>query len=291
MSTHDKVIANDTFPNFRSDLNTALAAIASQQAGTSDPPAMLAYERQARTDLGVIRRRNAANAGWIIDGTMAETQVIQRSSNTILSLANHLCTINCTSTFTQTFDACSTLTDGWRVTIRNAGSGIITLDPNSTENINGLTTLTLQPSECVDIVCTGTALIGNLVRAVRTPLVFSTSGQVIAAGATEYMTPAGYSSSTEHAVRVPYSGTLRNLRANASNVPGASQFYQYTLRINGVDSSTVATTSGSGSSGSEDLTSVAGITAGQYVTVKLLVSGGANAAAHWATAELEYTTG
>ena len=31
--------------------------------GAADPATMYAYERQARTDLGVVRRRNAANGG------------------------------------------------------------------------------------------------------------------------------------------------------------------------------------------------------------------------------------
>ncbi len=155
MSTHDMVIANDTFPNVRSDINAALAAIASQEAGTADPPATLAYERQARTDLGQFRRRNAANSGWILDGTLAEVFLIARSSNTILTGANHQCTIVATGTWTQTFTAAATLGDGWWAMERNDGTGVITLDPNASELIDGATTLALGPGDACVILCNG----------------------------------------------------------------------------------------------------------------------------------------
>lgn len=155
MSTHDKVIGNDSFPNVRADLNALAAAQASQQSGTADPPAMLSYERQARTDLGVVRRRNAANSGWILDGALAETLGVSRSSNTILALADYGRFFKATGSFTQTLTAAATLGDGWHCFYRNDGTGVITIDPNGAETIDGATTITLNGSQSCMIFCDG----------------------------------------------------------------------------------------------------------------------------------------
>jgi hypothetical protein len=48
-------------------------------------------------------------------------------------------------TFSVTFDAAATLGAGFAVTIRNSGTGVLTLDPNGAETINGLDTLSLAP--------------------------------------------------------------------------------------------------------------------------------------------------
>ena len=65
--------------------------------------------------------------------------------------------INCTTgTFTVTLTAAATLGAGFNVTIWNIGTGVITIDPDGTERINELLTLTLQKGEGVSIICTGT---------------------------------------------------------------------------------------------------------------------------------------
>jgi hypothetical protein len=61
-------------------------------------------------------------------------------------------------TWSFTFSACSTLTSGWYAWVFNDGTGTITLDPNSTEQIDGGTTLVMYPGERRFVYCTGTAL-------------------------------------------------------------------------------------------------------------------------------------
>lgn len=69
-----------------------------------------------------------------------------RTSNTILTEAENGYFIDITSgTFTQTFD---TVTSGWYVYIRNAGTGDITLDPSGGELIDGVTSYVMPPQEC-----------------------------------------------------------------------------------------------------------------------------------------------
>ncbi len=61
----------------------------------------------------------------------------------------------CTSTFTLSLTTAATLGSGWFCEVRNDGSGIITIDPNSTETIDGALTITVYPGEAFKVVCDG----------------------------------------------------------------------------------------------------------------------------------------
>lgn len=157
MSQHDLVIDNASGASVRTDLNNALQALGSRQSGSSAPSTTYAHMLWVDTTNGVVKRRNAANSGWIVVETNDETFVLARSSNTILGLSDKGKTIVATSTFTQTLTAAATLGDGWWVNIRNDGTGTITLDPNSTETIDGTLTQSLRPGESCAIACNGSA--------------------------------------------------------------------------------------------------------------------------------------
>lgn len=61
-----------------------------------------------------------------------------------------------TAGFTATLTAAATLGSGFSVTIINsASSGVVTIDPNSTETLDALTTRKLSPGDRVRIVCDG----------------------------------------------------------------------------------------------------------------------------------------
>jgi len=62
------------------------------------------------------------------------------------------------STFTLGFSAAATLASGWYAFVVHNGTGIVTLDPNSTEQIDGLTSYPMHPGEARLIQCTGTEL-------------------------------------------------------------------------------------------------------------------------------------
>jgi len=157
MSQSDFDIADQAGSPFLAELNLQLKALASQSAGTSAPATMYAYQLWADTTNGVIKQRNAANSAWILRATLAETLVVARSSNTVLALADFSRTFIGTSTFSQTLTAAATLTDGWHCFYRNDGSGVITIDPDGSELIDGLATVALQPGESCRIACTGSA--------------------------------------------------------------------------------------------------------------------------------------
>lgn len=64
----------------------------------------------------------------------------------------------CTGTFAVTFDASSTLGNGWAITVSNISTGTITLTPNGAETISGKTSYTVSGNETVVIWCDGSNL-------------------------------------------------------------------------------------------------------------------------------------
>jgi hypothetical protein len=93
------------------------------------------------------------------DAPKPEIIRVPRTSNTQITAANQGNLIDITSgTFTQTFVAVATLGNGWFCYIQNAGTGDITLDPDSTETIDGLTSYVMYPGEVRLVQCDGTEL-------------------------------------------------------------------------------------------------------------------------------------
>ena len=68
MATHDYVINNQTAPAFRSDLNSALAAIATNNSGSSAPGTTYAGLWWFDTSANLLKIRNAANNAWVTVG-------------------------------------------------------------------------------------------------------------------------------------------------------------------------------------------------------------------------------
>ena len=97
-------------------------------------------------------------SAWVSSALTSSVTRSARTSNTILGTADRGNLIDVTSgTFTQTFTAAATLGSGWFCYIRNAGTGDITLDPNASETIDGLTSYVMYPGECRLVQCDGTA--------------------------------------------------------------------------------------------------------------------------------------
>jgi len=64
--------------------------------------------------------------------------------------------INCTAnTFTVSLTAAATLGSGFNCWVWNTGTGVITIDPNGAETIDGRSTLILRQGEGLQIVCNG----------------------------------------------------------------------------------------------------------------------------------------
>ena len=65
MATHDYVIANQSFPNFRSDLNNALSAVSSNNSNGTAPSTTFAYQYWYDTGNNILKIRNADNDAFI----------------------------------------------------------------------------------------------------------------------------------------------------------------------------------------------------------------------------------
>ena len=134
------------------------------------------------TNIKTINGSSVLGSGNIAAG--ADVIRVARTSNTALTAANKGNLIDIASgTFTQTFDACSSLGNGWFAYIQNSGTGDITLDPNGAETIDGLTSYIMYPGEVRLVQCDGSALRSVLIDPFAKT--FSTSGT--------FTRPPGYS--------------------------------------------------------------------------------------------------
>lgn len=73
MSQHDYVIDNQAGAQFRTDLNNALAAVATVNSGATAPSTTYAYQLWADTTTGMLKQRNAANNAWVTLFPLATT--------------------------------------------------------------------------------------------------------------------------------------------------------------------------------------------------------------------------
>lgn len=83
MSTHDYVIDNQSAVAFRADLNSALAAIVTQNSSGVAPTTTFANMIWYDTATNQIKKRNEANSGWIILGTIDEVAGTFTPSGTV----------------------------------------------------------------------------------------------------------------------------------------------------------------------------------------------------------------
>lgn len=65
------------------------------------------------------------------------------------------------STYTLSLTAAATLGANWHITVR-ADGGIVTVDPNGSELINGAATLAIPAGATADIICSGTAFFASI---------------------------------------------------------------------------------------------------------------------------------
>jgi hypothetical protein len=134
---------------------------------------------------GQLLQSNGASApAWATITSTPTVVLSSRTANTILGTADASKLIDITSgTFSQTFTAAATLGSGWFCYIRNSGTGDITLDPNASELIDGLSTYIMYTGETRLVQCSGTAF---------TSIVLSPFSRTFSATGT-FTKPPGYS--------------------------------------------------------------------------------------------------
>lgn len=182
----DMVVANAAGAAVRADINAQLQALATLQSGGSAPGTTYPYQFWADTTSGILKQRNSSNAAWVNRAPLTDTPSVDRSSNTALAIGDLGRQIRATSTFTQTFNAVSTLVDGWWCRYRIEDGVSITFDPNASETIDGATTLVLAGPASGIIYCNGSALLTVGLSRRKYP-----TRQVFTSGSGTYTTPVG----------------------------------------------------------------------------------------------------
>ena len=146
----------------------------------ADTTAMLAVGTAGQ----VLQTNGAGAPSWATISANPTVVRSARTSNTILGAADQSTLIDITSgTFSQTFTAASTLGSGWFCYIRNSGTGDITLDPNGSETIDGLTSYIMYPGETRLVQCDGTGFNSIVIKGFYTTFIASGT----------FVKPPGYS--------------------------------------------------------------------------------------------------
>jgi hypothetical protein len=137
-------------------LNTNDLAILTGNSGASAPSPTYPLMWWNDATNSVVKRRKADDSGWSIIGTLNESPVVSRGTNTVIGVSDYGLTIYFNGTFTQTLTAAATLGNGFYLDLYNDSTGLITIDPAGIETINGATTLALVPGASGRLYCTGT---------------------------------------------------------------------------------------------------------------------------------------
>lgn len=107
--------------------------------------------------------------------------------------------IDCTAnTWTLSLTAAATLGSGFAFAVRNSGSGVITIDPNASELIDGAATTSLAAGESCFVTCDGTAF-KTIAKTITPPTPFAYKMDVqLTSGAWSFTKPTGATKARVH---------------------------------------------------------------------------------------------
>lgn len=132
----------------------------------------------------------------------------------------------CSGTFTLSLTAAATLADGFNFAVINTGSGTITIDPNSTEQIDGVSTKKINVGGWAVVTCTGSAFwtMANTVSPNINYQIFTSSGTWIRpSGVTEaVVTVIGGGGSTSASILTGNNGDTSSFGAFVSATGGSA---------------------------------------------------------------------
>jgi len=182
-----------------------------------------------------------AGAGLIaITNTLNQAIVTNAlNSNYTLGITERAHLINWTgASGTLSLSASSALGSDWFCYIRNSGSSSITIDPNSTELVNGLATLTLTVGQSAMLICDGSNF-------------YTVSGASSSGSAFDYTTinvagTGNYTLSGTQLNRISYNLTGALTGNRNIIVPATVQQYWITNSTTGAFTLTVKTSAGTG---------------------------------------------
>lgn len=221
MGQHDYTLASgQSGTAFRGDVQDGLRALNSLNAGASAPATTYAYMLWADTTNGLLKQRNAADSAWIIRGTLAESRVVAKSSSYTVLDDDFGKLFKASGTWSLALTAAATLGDGFMFSVRNVGSGTITIDPDSTEQIDGATTVALAAGEACTVFCDGSGFFTVGRPASSSTTVAVPVRQTVLSGPVDSNGQAAFGGSTG-GTTVTMTGTLIATAANGFGSSGA----------------------------------------------------------------------
>lgn len=169
------VIADTSAPS----TNWMFGQITSYDSGTG---ALVVYATQSAGSGTLTAWTISISASPAADSSVAMLRrAITGADTALLSDSGGLIDVT-SGTFTLAFAAVGTLGNGWYCYIRNGGTGDVTLDPNASETIDGLTSFVMYPGEVRLVQCDG---------AVLRSVVLSSFSRTFTSSGT-FTTPPGY---------------------------------------------------------------------------------------------------
>jgi hypothetical protein len=87
MATHDYVVSNASGAAVRSDLNNALAAIATNNSNATEPATTYPFQWWADTTAGQLKLRNSSNDDWVVIQELDGTKLLKNASAAAPALA------------------------------------------------------------------------------------------------------------------------------------------------------------------------------------------------------------
>ncbi len=149
---------------FRTNVSNALIALATKHAGLSAPAETHGHMFWADETNNLHMIRNKANTAWLrmgfVDAAMLGhhgSQVQSKSAAYTVVKADAGSVFSCTNTFTISLPPVTTLGNAFCLTFLNSGTGLITIDPDSSEQIDGASTLLVGPGDGVSIIGDGSS--------------------------------------------------------------------------------------------------------------------------------------
>lgn len=159
-----------------------------------------------------------AGGGWV--ATSSSVTVNAQSANYTLLAADRGLIVTLTGSTARTFSftAAATLGSGWACYLYNAGTAELTLDPNGSETIDGLTSYIMYPGEVRLVQCSGTAFTTLILNGGAA--VFNSSGS--------WKRPPGYSAFEVDIISGGAAGSARATTGNAAGGAGGAS-YRFTV--------------------------------------------------------------
>jgi hypothetical protein len=164
MSQNDYNVANQTFPQFRSDLNSQLDAAVTQNSGATEPTTTFSYMNWADTTDSVMKRRNSGDSSWIITDTLDSDRVLAKTADYTVLVGDYGKSISVSAAsadVTITLPTVASAGDGYFVDFKRSDSSdefTVLIDGSGVETIDGETSITLgNQYASAKLVCNGTS--------------------------------------------------------------------------------------------------------------------------------------